>query len=77
MERALEPHLSSIVHHCSDAFSSPILQIGGANIAGADRAWQPPTSSSLGTKSVSPHSSSARRRAIRSQQSAKMHGQAV
>jgi hypothetical protein len=37
-ERALEPHLSSIVHHCSDAFRRPLLQIGGANLADADRA---------------------------------------
>jgi hypothetical protein len=30
-----------------DTFRPLLLQIGGANIAGADRAWQPPTSSSL------------------------------
>ena len=47
-ERALERHLSSIVYHRSDAFRRPLPQIGGANIAGADRAWQPLTSSSLG-----------------------------
>jgi hypothetical protein len=28
-----------------DAFRPLLRQIGGANIAGADRAWQPPTSS--------------------------------
>jgi hypothetical protein len=32
----------------SDTFRRLLLQIGGANIAGADRAWQPPTSSSFG-----------------------------
>jgi hypothetical protein len=32
---------------CHDAFRRLLLQIGGANIAGADRAWNPPTSSSL------------------------------
>jgi hypothetical protein len=31
-----------------DAFRRLLLQIGGANIAGADHAWWPPTSSSLG-----------------------------
>jgi hypothetical protein len=31
-----------------EAFHRLLLQIGGANIAGADRAWQPPTSSSFG-----------------------------
>jgi hypothetical protein len=30
-----------------DAFRRLLLQIGGANIAGADRVWLPPTSSSL------------------------------
>jgi len=50
-----------------DAFRQLLVQIGGANIAGADRAWEPPTSSSLADdKSVSARSSSARRRAIRS-----------
>jgi hypothetical protein len=29
-------------------FRRLLLQIGGANIASADRAWQPPTLSSLG-----------------------------
>jgi hypothetical protein len=31
----------------SDTFRRLLLQIGGANIAGADRACQPPTSSSF------------------------------
>jgi hypothetical protein len=31
----------------SDAFRRLLLQIGGANIASADRTWSPPTSSSL------------------------------
>jgi hypothetical protein len=49
-----------------DPFRRLLLQIGGANIAGADRALLPPTSSSRGDgKTVSPSSSSARRRAIR------------
>jgi len=31
-------------------FRHVLLQIGGANIAGADRAWRPPTSSPSPTK---------------------------
>jgi hypothetical protein len=46
-----------------EAFRWLLLQIGGANIAGADRALKSPTSSSFGDESVSPHSSSARHRA--------------
>jgi hypothetical protein len=33
-----------------EAFRRLLLQIGGANIAGADRAWLSPTSSSLGNE---------------------------
>jgi hypothetical protein len=39
--------LSRRISSARDAFRRLLLQIGGANIAGADRAWQPPTSSSL------------------------------
>src|SRR4029450_5643821 len=35
---------------CLEAFRRLLLQIGGANIAGADRALKPPTSSSLADK---------------------------
>jgi len=48
-----------------DAFRRLLLQIGGANIAGADRAGKPPSSLSLGDEKLSPRSASARRRAIR------------
>jgi hypothetical protein len=33
-----------------EGFSRLLLQIGGANITSADRAWQPPTSSALGNE---------------------------
>ena len=46
------------------AFRRILLQIGGANIAGADRALQPPTSSAL-AEEIRLTFSSARRRAIR------------
>jgi hypothetical protein len=41
-----------------DAFRRLLLQIGGANIAGADHAWWPPTSSSLGDGKACPLASS-------------------
>jgi hypothetical protein len=55
---------------CHDAFRRLLLQIGGANIVGADRAWNPPTSSSFGDEKACPSLllSSARRSAIRSLQ---------
>jgi hypothetical protein len=57
-EETIVSQISSVL----EAFHRLLLQIGGVNIVGADRAWQPPTSSSLGDKKVSRHSSLARRR---------------
>jgi hypothetical protein len=46
--RRIDETIVSQISSVLEAFHRLLLQTGGANIAGADRAWQPPTSSSFG-----------------------------